>query len=209
MAEAEDRYPSCPWPRLSRRTWLLVQAEYRRDLLAELEIAYAGFMVFRPCYKLKVRDRTRHRRWSEVERSVFPGYLFAKPEDDAVRSAASCIEGLRGVREIVRVTGKPGMVPDVFVNEMLAMAGTDYGELRRRRRLAATFKPGDRVRVKDGQFSDFWAEVDEVDPDGRITLLIDLLGRLVPVAGIDAEHLEALPPPRDGGACPPHKTKRL
>ncbi len=44
------------------------------------------------------------------------------------------------------------------------------------------FKKGDRVKIIDGTFENFKAEVDEVDEiNGRVKVLINIFGRITPV----------------------------
>ena len=44
------------------------------------------------------------------------------------------------------------------------------------------FKPGDRVRVKEGYFENFEGDVEAVDEaNGRITVMINIFGRSTPV----------------------------
>ena len=187
----QDRkiFPSCPWPRQIARHWLLIRANYRRDLLAEFELAYAGYLVFRPCYRVSERDRKRNRQWITVERSLFPGYLFVHCAGIA---SFSHIENQRGVREIVRIGRTPAFVPDVLVEELHIRAGINFGE-RYRSRGAAKFKPGDKVRITYGPFAGYLGRIDDLDDEDRITLLIDLLGRLTPIVGLEADQVEGEP----------------
>ena len=47
---------------------------------------------------------------------------------------------------------------------------------------AIPFNPGDRVRVKDGNFQNFEGEVEGIDEaNGRVTLIINIFGRSTPV----------------------------
>lgn len=44
------------------------------------------------------------------------------------------------------------------------------------------FKPGDRVRVKEGYFENFEGDVEAIDEaNGRVTVMINIFGRSTPV----------------------------
>jgi transcription termination/antitermination protein NusG len=45
-----------------------------------------------------------------------------------------------------------------------------------------SFRPGDRVRVKEGNFQNLEGEVEKVDEaNGRVTVIISIFGRSTPV----------------------------
>ena len=47
---------------------------------------------------------------------------------------------------------------------------------------AIPYKPGDRVRVKEGYFQNFEGDIDAIDEsNGRITVMINIFGRATPV----------------------------
>jgi transcriptional antiterminator NusG len=49
-------------------------------------------------------------------------------------------------------------------------------------RVKVTFKPGQKVRIVDGPFSEFVGEVDEIDMDrAKVRVLVPFFGRDTPV----------------------------
>ena len=47
---------------------------------------------------------------------------------------------------------------------------------------AIKFRPGDRVRVKEGYFQNFEGDVETIDEsNGRVTVMISIFGRATPV----------------------------
>jgi transcriptional antiterminator RfaH len=43
--------------------------------------------------------------------------------------------------------------------------------------MADDFEVGDRVRIISGPFKDFVTQIDRIDPERRLHVLLDLLGR--------------------------------
>ena len=102
---------------------------------------------------------------------LFPGYIFVR--FDPARPAWRAINSTRGVSKLVSFgTSGPRPVPGDLI-EALQMRCNENGLLLAPDDLA----PGDRVRVLRGPFADLVTEIERVEPDRRIWLLIEIMGR--------------------------------
>ena len=111
-----------------------------------------------------------------AERKFFPGYVLVKMElnDETwhlVRNTAK-VTGFLGAG------GKPTPIPDAEAERIVRQMqeGIEHP------RPMVTFMTGDQVRVIDGPFSSFNANVEEVDESkGRLKVSVSIFGRATPV----------------------------
>lgn len=148
--------------------WYLAQLRPNGHALAERNLARQGFETFLPRHRATVR---RSGRFVTELRPLFPGYLFV-----AVGAASApwrTINSTLGVSRLVGFGGGlPSPVPGGLVRGL--MARCDHaGELK----TEAEFSSGDAVEIKVGPFAEFVATVERVDPDRRVWVLLDLMGR--------------------------------
>jgi transcriptional antiterminator RfaH len=134
-----------------------------RDLLHNKRVE-----VYLPEIPVVVRRRDRREK-----KPFFPHYLFARLDPNDGRMAEA--RWMPGVRHIVSAGGQPVPVADEVVSYI-------------RRRLAAMvqvepegpFKKGDLVHIVHGPFEGLDAVFDQrLSPEGRVRVLLDLMGRLV------------------------------
>lgn len=127
-----------------------------------------GFSCFLP----RMRKVRRHaRRVDEALVPLFPGYAFVQfnPELHAWRS----INGTRGVRRIVGPDStRPQAVPRAAMQALLdrcvdGVVGASEASLR----------PGMPVRLISHAFADHLATIEHLDVRGRVSVLLDILGR--------------------------------
>src|SRR5690606_18091981 len=98
------------------------------------------------------------------------GYVFVELElDEATRRI---VEGTPRVKAFV------GEVPASEVESMRRVV--ERGVLERQPRV--TFRPGERVRIREGPFADFTGDVEEVDDSKqRLRVKVMLFGRPMPI----------------------------
>lgn len=129
--------------------WYCVQAEYRKDGLARLEIEASGFACFQPLVMVEVRHA---RRAEVVTRPMFPSYLFARFDTGAPGWRA--VAHARGVRRIFGPhPERPTPVPDRSMAWMLAR-GYDRPIVEDPRQAFDPIPAGTAVEVVDGAWSD-------------------------------------------------------
>jgi transcription antitermination factor NusG len=94
------------------------------------------------------------------------------------------INGTRGVANLVMQGDRPQPVPLGIVETLVASTGED-GLLKVRPRLSV----GDPVRLLQGPFAEYLGTLDRLDDSGRVRVLLEMLGRRVPVT-VDGHHLD-------------------
>ncbi len=116
-----------------------------------------------------------------VKRKLFPGYLLIRMRmtDDAW----FLVRETPGVGDFTGTAygSRPSPMDEAEVERILhASVDAETGETQVK--TAIPFKPGDRVRVKEGYFENFEGEVESIDEaNGRITVIISIFGRSTPV----------------------------
>jgi len=112
-----------------------------------------------------------------VERKLYPGYIVVHMHinDDtwfAVRETS-------GVGDFTGAGGKP---TPMLANEVSRIVQTEAEETAEAPKLDIKFAPGDKVKVKEGNFESFEGEVGTIDEaSGRVTVMINIFGRSTPV----------------------------
>ncbi|QDT58700.1 hypothetical protein SV7mr_11930 [Stieleria bergensis] len=113
------------------------------------------------------------------KRRLLPGYIMARMaiNDDTwflVRETA-------GISDFTGSAGKPMPMDPVDVDRFINRP-VEEDEEDAPIKTAIPFKVGDRVRVKEGNFENQEGDVDALDEaNGRITVIINIFGRSVPM----------------------------
>ncbi|MFC6689571.1 transcription termination/antitermination protein NusG [Jhaorihella thermophila] len=162
-------------------TWFLAQLKPNSARIAERNLKRQGFMTFLP-----LEDLTRQRGGKFVTRTrpLFPGYIFVA--FDAARGLWRKINSTQGVTRLVSFGREPARVPLDLISQLMLRCDT-HGKLLPPKLV----KPGDQVVITQGPFADFVAEVEQIAPDRRVWVLMDLMGSQTRVA-IRAEQLRAV-----------------
>lgn len=157
--------------------WTVVQTESQREALALHGIERAGFECYLPQIKIK------HRGERKIV-PLFPAYLFVRIVDRWHSIAWSV-----GVMRILMAGEHPARLADEIVDEIRKREGRD-GVIR-----FASSGPsvGSRVRVVTGQFRGHIGLYDGMSSRERERVLLDLLGRAVPVELAPNDQVEMLP----------------
>jgi len=148
-------------------TWHLAQIKPNCLQIAERNLRRQGFRIFLP----RIQETRRRRdRFSTILKPLFPGYVFVA--FDAARQGCRTINSTYGISRLVNFGSKPATVPAGLVGQLQQRCDDD-----------STFQPaetlhkGDAVRVTTGPFADFMATIEQITPDRRVWILIDLMGR--------------------------------
>lgn len=150
-------------------SWSAVFTKPRQEDVARENLARQAFRAYLP--KLKQRKRRRG-QWIEVIEPLFPRYLFV--ELDLGVQNISPIRSTFGVVDLVRFGQQPAMAPRGFVESL--MAAEDPASACHLAR-AEPFRRGDRVVIASGPFAGSEAIFEEPTGEGRVILLLELLGR--------------------------------
>lgn len=173
-AESRRDGGACP----PSRTWHVVRAAYRAEFLAFAELVRAGFHAWVP---LVVTRALGH---APRVGPMFPGYLLV-----AVDAGASwgAITRTRGVEQVLMAAQDvPAVLPATWVEALMARGRAGDGAID------PDAKPfaGARVRVVRGWATGFEG-VCQAEEEGRVRVLLAMLGRDVPAAFDPAELREA------------------
>lgn len=150
--------------------WYLAQLKPGGFERAVTNLARQGYESFMP---LREEARRRAGRWNKSLRPLFPGYLFVKVPDN--KRQWQSINATYGVSRLVALeSGRPTPVAPRLVLELRNRMSAN-GLLQP----VADLKTGDLVRVVSGPFYDVLAKIEAVPEQGRIYVLLDLMGRYV------------------------------
>ena len=149
--------------------WYVVFTKARQEALAEENLQRQGFEIFLPWCQ---RDRRRRTGWITATEPLFPRYLFLRA--DLARDNTASVRSTTGAVGFVVFGGRPGQVPEAFVDRLQEMAEpgsrvVPVGPARYRR--------GDRLAVKSGPFAGLEGIFLEGKGEDRVLLLFRLLGR--------------------------------
>ena len=147
--------------------WYLVQLKPNGHRLAKANLERQGVKTFLPLQNVTTRSAHKF-----VDRHVplFPGYMFV--ELDTAQNAWRKVNSTLGAARIVSLGGTPTLVPSAIINKFISRCHDD-GILRPTQGLEV----GQDVQVLRGPFANFVAKVEEISPDQRVWILIDLLGQ--------------------------------
>jgi len=151
--------------------WYAVHCLSHREAGASAHLQNQDFPVFFP----RRRKTRRHaRRIETVLVPFFPGYVFVTL--DLSRDRWRSINGTYGVASIVMQGEIPAAVP-VGVVEALQNSCDEDGVLD----YEADLRPGQRVQIVHGAFTELVGQLDQLDAAGRVRVLLDMLGRHTPI----------------------------
>ena len=130
-----------------------------------------------------VREFTKSGKQRIVKRKLYPGYIVVNMiiNDDTW----FLVRETPGIGDFTGAVGKPAALSDAEIGRIKQMA--KIGEETSKEetagiKTAIKFRPGDRVRVKEGYFQNFEGDVETIDEsNGRVTVMISIFGRATPV----------------------------
>lgn len=177
MSESPDRLDD---KKSSSKKWYLAQVKPNQFKVAQENLTRQDFDVFCPVVEKSQRNRAKFQPQLCL---LFPGYLFVsfdpgKPQWRAINSTY-------GVSKLVSLNSlEPSSVPEELIAELMLRCDSD-GRLMP----PSTFKLGDEVTVVGGPFADLVTKIERVDPDQRLWVLLDIMGRIARVT-ISANDLQ-------------------
>lgn len=147
--------------------WYAVNTQPSSEGRARLNLERQGW----PCYCPMIRGAIRRRgRMVDRVRPLFTGYLFLRM--DAGRCRWRSIDSTFGVRAVLKHGDRPVPLPPGCVEALIEMTGED-GIFSFTSRLAV----GAPVKFLKGPFAGFVGTLEQLGSQGRIRVLLDLLGR--------------------------------
>lgn len=130
-----------------------------------------------------VAEFTKTGKRKVVKKKIYPGYILVNMSvnDDTW----FVVRETPGIGDFTGSSGKPSAMDPKDVERILR-ASKPLDDESAVVKIGIPFKPGERVRVKEGNFQNLEGEVGAVDEaHGRITVMLTIFGRQTPV---DMEH---------------------
>jgi transcription elongation factor/antiterminator RfaH len=151
--------------------WFLTHTQPRSELKAQFHLGAQGFRTYVPQYLRTVRHA---RQLRTVRNPLFPRYLFVIL--DLERDRWLSIRSTIGVSSLFVCDGRPVPVPAGIVESLIDR--TDEFEVTR---LDVELAEGQAVRILTGPFVDLVGTLDRLDANGRVRVLLEIMGSTVPV----------------------------
>ena len=150
--------------------WYVVQTQTYRESLAAQHLRSQDYTVFLP---LRKRTRRHARKLDSVLVPFFPKYLFVQL--NLSHHQWRSINGTRGVTRVISFGERPEPVPPGIIEAL--QLNCDAGGVFEGEEL----KVGQSVRILAGPFADLIGELDRLGPAGRVRILLDIMGRRMPI----------------------------
>jgi transcriptional antiterminator RfaH len=151
--------------------WFLVHTLPKSEQKAEWHLGAQGFRTYLP----RIRKTVRHaRQLKTVLAPAFPRYLFVVL--DLVRDRWLAVRSTVGVSQLFSHSdGWPVPVPAGIVESLIKKSD---GQVIR---LDAGLSKGQNVRILSGPFAELQGALERLSDSGRVQLLLDVMGKAVPV----------------------------
>jgi transcription antitermination factor NusG len=173
--------------------WSILRVKPSMERRVRDALLDAGLTVYVPIEKYRPA-----RTWKSRTRPLMPGYIFASLLNDDDLDLA---RGNHAVLAVMSRDGKPVKIPALAIGALvLAEAMGDFDQTwnapapvrdkRRGRRPRHAWVKGQRVKVTEGPFAGFLAEIVNAERADRIETLVVMFGRVTPVT-LDEDMLEA------------------
>lgn len=167
------------------KVWLAVQTHIRKEKVAIVNLHRQEFVTYCP-YVIKTQRR-KGRPDCAARVPLFPSYVFVALDLDGQRWRP--LLSTFGVRAVVRVGERPGIVPAGFIDALQARE-TDGVVTAWRDPLHC----GQQVQLRSGALEGLVGTIVEMDEKDRIVVLMQMLNQHVRVK-VDRRQLAALPTP--------------
>jgi len=154
-------------------SWVAVSTHHFKETVAVANLERQGFVAYCPMIRKSIRHA---RRLREVLRPLFPGYVFIRLDlhRDQWRPVLSTV----GVRHLIRFGDRLGVLPEAFVEGLLEREEGGVVPIPRYRE---SYRPGEKLRFRDGPFEGLIATVLNCETNDRLLVLIDMLRQSVRV----------------------------
>jgi transcription elongation factor/antiterminator RfaH len=153
--------------------WFVVNTQPHCERRAQAHLNNQAFTTFLP---RRVKTVRHARRLVTGIAALFPQYLFVSLNLE--RHQWRTINGTIGVKSLLMQGEKPNLVPHGIVEDLIA-ATDSHGIFHPGNR---GLKVGGSVRLLAGPFAEQLAVLESLDEQGRVRVLLNMLGRKVTVS---------------------------
>jgi transcriptional antiterminator RfaH len=148
--------------------WFVAETLPRKEVLAVEHLRRQAFQSFCPRFR-KLRSHARKRE--QVLVPLFPNYVFVRFDPDC--QPWRSINGTLGVRHLIgSERNRPQPMPAAAMEYILTRCDDDVVT-----QLVDQPRTGQAVRIVSGPFTDSLASIETMDDRGRVSVLLDILGR--------------------------------
>jgi transcription elongation factor/antiterminator RfaH len=159
-------------PLTAPERWYVARTLPQRELQAAQQLANQGFRAFVPRYW---KNRRHARKVETISAPLFPRYIFTVL--DITRDRWRSVNGTLGVDRLLMCAGEPQPVPHGVVESLIEATDAE-GNIHYEFRL----KEGQAVKVTAGPFVDLVGELERLDNNGRVRVLLEIMGAKARVA---------------------------
>jgi transcriptional antiterminator NusG len=159
------------------------EGQVREALDRKIKIERLEDRVGRVLVPTQKEKRMRGGAARVYQRKLYPGYVFVEMATESDGSIPEdvwfVIKETTGVGDFIGSGGKPTPMNMPDVEKMLA-ATVEPEETPALANL--NFKPGDKVKVREGPFENFEGSVDEINTQkGTVRVIVTIFGRATPI----------------------------
>lgn len=181
MEELKEERPEIgEKPEGEGRAWYVIHSYsgYENKVKANLEqrIESMGMQdkIFRVIVPTEEEIEVKDGQRRVTEKKIFPGYLLV--EMIMTDESWYVVRNTPGVTGFVGMGRKPTPLRPEEVQRIMKRMEEEAPKVK------VTFRPGQRVRIIDGPFTDFVGSVEDIDMDkNRVRVLVSFFGRDTPV----------------------------
>jgi transcription antitermination factor NusG len=148
--------------------WYVVRTQPHREARAQRQLENQTFRVFLQRF---LKSRRHARKFETVLAPLFPRYMFIVL--DLGRDRWRSVNGTLGVDRLLMRGGEPEPVPHGLVEQLAAAADSNDAV-----HFGADLREGQTIRVTSGPIV---AKVHSLDDQGRVRVLLEIMGGTVPV----------------------------
>ena len=160
--------------------WFLVQSQPRNELRAQMHLSMQGFRTYIPL----ILKTTQHaRQFRTIRAPLFPRYLFIIL--DLGRDRWLSVRSTVGVASLFTCDDRPVAVPLGIVEALLERSNDATAPC-----VDDGLKNGQAIRIISGAFAANVGILERLDENGRVQVLLDMMGGTVRV-NIDRFRLAA------------------
>lgn len=163
------------------KRWYLLYCKRGEQVRAKQHLENQGVECFYPTVEVEKILRGKRQK---VEEPLFPCYVFSRFDYEQGPNFTS-VRSTRGVVDFVRFGAQPKEIQGDLVYELKQIEKCAEEPTSPE----CMLKPGDHVRVMNGQFAGIDAIYHEQDGEKRSIMLVQMLSKRVPVS-IDNNDLE-------------------
>ena len=152
----------------SNDSWFVAQLKPHGLKTATVNLKRQGLRPFAP--KMRCTKRNAQ-RIIETETPVFPGYIFIQSHN--MNAHHLRVNNTRGISRLIAMSsGRPSVLSTSFVEALLERCN-DQDVLE----FAEDLPVGSIVEIVSGPFAQQVGEIQNLGPNGRIKIMMDVLGK--------------------------------